>query len=124
MRATAAMALLGIDTSGLASYRDDLVRDPGFTAVRDRVRVRRGEGKRNTRASLTLRLHDGRSGETTHDSGVPAADLMGQGVKLRAKFDALAGEAVGPERARSIADAIDGLDASASARDLVDLLAG
>ncbi len=124
LRATAAMALLGIDTSGLASYRDDLVRDPEFTAVRDCVRVRGGEGKRNTRASVTLWLRDGRREETTYDSGVPAKDLAHQGAKLRAKFDALAGEAVGAGRARSIAETIEALEAARSVRGLVELLAG
>ncbi len=123
LRATTAMALLGVDTSGLASYRDELVRDVEFCAVRDRVQVHSGEGKRNTRASVTLHLRDGRSAENTYDSGVPAADLEAQGVKLRAKFDALAVEAVGEERAAAIADAIGDLESAASARELVALLA-
>ncbi len=122
LRATAAMALLGIDTSGLASYRDELVRDPEFCAVRDRVRVRRGEGTRTTVSTVTLRLADGRSESCTYDAGVPADDLDRQGDKLRAKFDALAGEAVGEQRASAIATAIAELDAAESLDALVGLL--
>ncbi len=124
LRATSAMALLGIPTSRLASYRDDLVRDPEFTGVRDRITVCAGEHKSNTLAIVRLRTRDGRVADTTADSGVPAEDLAGQEEKLRAKFDALAADAVGDARAEAIADAALNLESAPVAATLIEALRG
>ena len=106
LRGTVTMALLDIDTGDLGSYREELVREPRFVAVRDRIRVVPGLDRCPTRSTVTAILDDGRKEQQSWDTGVPAADLDTQGQRLRAKFDALAGPILGVERAGALASAI------------------
>ncbi len=97
LRACAAFALLGIDTSGLVTW--DRATDAQVIAVRDRVQVNLVPGMTLSDSVVTLRVADGREFERAFDCGVPPADKAEQSQRIAAKFMALASPVVGDERA-------------------------
>jgi 2-methylcitrate dehydratase PrpD len=117
LRQTVAMALAGVDTASLGAYSAENARDPGLVRLRDRVRFDWQQNWPQTLCELELELVDGRRLRARHDAGIPAADIVEQGKRLAAKFDALVGPVLGMPRARELREAIAGLDgASAIAR--------
>ncbi len=122
LRATVAMALAGIDTSDLGSYRDDLVQGAAFVALRDRIRVEAREDRQSMRATVAVSTTDGRHEELSFDTAIPAEDLDAQEARLRAKFDALAIPVLGELRAKALADAIGSLETTSSMASFGSLL--
>jgi 2-methylcitrate dehydratase PrpD len=88
LRATTAMALLGDDTSDLASFSDTRVTDPTVVSLRNRVRVTPVEKTSQTYATVIVKS-GGKSFEASADSGEPAANLSAQRANLLRKFMAL-----------------------------------
>ncbi len=84
---TAAMAILSVNTSTLASYTDEITKLDGIVALRGRIEVcPRKEAKTfATDATVRVKLHDGRLLERHHDVGVPERDIGKQWQKLEAK---------------------------------------
>ncbi len=119
LRATAAFALLGLDTSGLQAW--GRVVDPDVVAVRDRVMVELVPGRGLSDAEVCLRLRDGTALRRVHDSGVPLADKQAQSRRVREKFLALSEPVVGPGRAQALADALAEVDAPGSIAAMVRL---
>ncbi len=101
LRATAALALLGDDTSALATYSDAKMREPAVVAVRDLVRVIADPMLLPTQARISVETHRGRF-EATADTGVPAADLTAQRTRLEAKFFTLSAPVIGAQRAEAL----------------------
>jgi 2-methylcitrate dehydratase PrpD len=104
LRAATALALLGEDTSALATYSDAKMAEPRLVALRDRVRVIPTEGIGPMQARVRIES-DGQHAEAETDIGVPAADLDAQGDRLRRKFLTLAAPVLGEGRALELADA-------------------
>jgi 2-methylcitrate dehydratase PrpD len=104
LRATTALALLGRDTAGLATYSDATMRDPALVRLRDRVRIVTDPSLPTTSAKVDVAAADGRFSAVA-DTGRPAADLSAQRARLREKFDALATPALGASRAAELAEA-------------------
>jgi 2-methylcitrate dehydratase PrpD len=104
LRATTALALLGEDTSDLATYSDAKMAESRLVALRDRVRVIPTEGIGPMQARVRIET-DGQHGEAETDTGVPAVDLDAQGDRLRRKFLTLASPVLGASRATELADA-------------------
>lgn len=123
LRATAAMALLGIDTARLESYADETMRDPRLVALRDRVEVTAARGLAEAESRIVVRA-GGRTLERTVDTGIPAADLERQGARLAAKFHALADPLVGRARADEIEARVARLEDERTVADLAALCAG
>ncbi|MFL5822089.1 MAG: MmgE/PrpD family protein [Solirubrobacteraceae bacterium] len=121
LRAVTAMALLGDDMSDPGAYCDERMAAPELVALRDRIRVVPG-GTSPTAGSVRVRTVDGRALTASADTSIPAADLAGQGERLRAKFMALAGPVVGQERAEAIPAIIARLDELERVSDLTRLL--
>jgi len=103
LRATTALALLGDDTSDLATYSDAKMREPRLIALRDRVRVVPTEESTPTQARVVVETQ-GRHAEASADTGIPAADLALQSDKLRRKFLALATPVIGVAAANRLSD--------------------
>jgi 2-methylcitrate dehydratase PrpD len=100
LRLTVAMALAGRDTSGIATYTDELTREPGLIRLRDLATIEFVDGYPQAKADIAVTLDDGRSFKATHDAGLPDADLSRQGRKLEQKFDAMVKPLLGARSAR------------------------
>jgi 2-methylcitrate dehydratase PrpD len=119
LRATAAFALLGLDTSGLQAWGRAV--DPDVVAVRDRVWVELVPERSLSDAEVRMRLHDGTELRRFHDCGIPLADKLAQSRRVREKFLALSAPVVGPERAQALADRLAKVGALDSVAPLLQL---
>jgi 2-methylcitrate dehydratase PrpD len=120
LRATTALALLGVDTANLGTYSDARMAEPALVGLRDRVRVGTDDRLPTTRARVAI-LRQGRRMEAEADTGTPAPDLAEQRRRLRAKFDALAVPVLGEEGAADLGDAALSVDRLPSSAALVAL---
>jgi 2-methylcitrate dehydratase PrpD len=100
LRATAAFAMLGIDTSGLEVW--GRVTDSSVAAMLGRVRVELVPGRGLSDSSVTVVYGDAQRAALTYDCGEPIADKAAQSAKVAAKFRAIAGPAIGDTRAEQI----------------------
>ena len=124
LRLTTAMGIAGVDTSRLSSYSEEVAADPVLVGLRDKVALDFRTGLPSTFTEIDLLLRDGRRFSARHDSGIPATDVAGQGVRLEAKFASLVDPVLGVETtARIIAD-VGRLDALADVRGLLRMCAG
>lgn len=104
-RLSAAMALSGVDTAALESWRDDLCARADLVALRERVRVRADETLADTAARVRVEATDGRVLEAAHDlADLPP--LAEREARVGAKTAALIGEA----RAAAVRAALDAPD--------------
>jgi 2-methylcitrate dehydratase PrpD len=102
LRFMAAAALRGLDTAGLDTYSETVCADAAQVAMRDRVAVElasEGWPQHTLKAEVMVETTDGQRLEAAHDASIPETDLAAQGVRLDAKFDALAGGVLGAARA-------------------------
>jgi len=119
LRATAAMALLGIDTADPASFDDSTMAAPALIALRDRVRVVPVEALPPTRAQVVVELRGERL-EAAADTGLPAPDLRLQRERLLRKFRALALPVLGAPRSARLAELALGADELATSSPLLE----
>ena len=120
LRATTALALLGVDTAELGTYTDARMADASLVALRDRVRVATEPGLASTRARITV-LCGARRLEAEADTGTPAPDLTLQRRRLRRKFDALVTPVLGAHQTTQLAQAALTIDDSPAAAALLAL---
>jgi 2-methylcitrate dehydratase PrpD len=120
LRATAAMALLGDDTSDPASFSDARMSDPALVAMRDRVTFVPTPGLSTTRATVVVRT-DGRELSAEADTGTPEPDLARQSKRLHAKFIALTSPVLGASGAAALAAALERIDEAPSMREIIEL---
>lgn len=104
LRATTALALLGDDTSDLATFSDVRVTDRTVVTLRDRVRVTPVEKTPQTYATVIVKS-GGRTFEAAADSGEPTANLAAQRENLVRKFIALTSPILSRGRADTLAEA-------------------
>jgi 2-methylcitrate dehydratase PrpD len=105
LRAAAAFAWLGIDTSSLHTW--GRVTDPEVVGVRDRVEVELVPGMGLSEAVVRIRMPDGQDVQCEHDCGVPPADKAEQSARVDAKFLALVGDVLGPPAAHAMLAELD-----------------
>jgi 2-methylcitrate dehydratase PrpD len=110
LRQTVAMALAGTDTASLGGYSVATATDPVLVSLRERVRLNFRGDCPEAAAELSVTLRDGRVLWAQYDAGIPNSDIINQGSRLAAKFDALAQPVLGDARARELRQAIDTLD--------------
>jgi 2-methylcitrate dehydratase PrpD len=123
LRQTVAMALAGVDTASLGAYSRATATDPALVALREKVVLDFQENWPQAAAEIEVALNDGRVLRTTHDAGIPSADIAAQGERLAAKFDALAEPVLGTARARELRRAIDRLDTLSDSGEIARLAA-
>jgi 2-methylcitrate dehydratase PrpD len=123
LRQTVAMALVGVDTASLRAYSVERAHDPVLIGLRERVSFDWQDSWPQTLSELDLDLVDGRRLTARHDAGIPAADLVEQGSRLAAKFDALVEPVLGASRTREMRQMVAGLDDLGDWGDLVRLAA-
>ena len=120
LRATTAMALLGDDTTNPSTFNDVRINESDLQDVLHRVRVVTDDALAGTQSHVELVLAGGGRLDGRFDSGIPATDLAAQGRKLRAKFDALAGPVLGPDRADALAERVAKIRALTNVHELCD----
>ncbi|ANN67066.1 MmgE/PrpD family protein [Bordetella bronchialis] len=113
LRATAAFAMLGIDTGSLGSWAR--VTEPAVADMLARVRVSLVPGMGLSDSRVTLVARSGQAFNMDFDCGEPMADKAAQSSRVAGKFRAVAGESLGQERAARI------LGAAASLEDQDDI---
>lgn len=123
LRLTVAMALSGRDTSGIATYTDELTRDPELVRLRDLATIEFVDGLPEAKAEVAIAVAGGSRYEAVHDAGRPEADLRLQGQKLERKFDALLVPIMG-ERAGPLRDALTGFGGALPVTDITRLAGG
>jgi 2-methylcitrate dehydratase PrpD len=98
LRLTAAMALSNLDTASIALFDDDITRDAGLVAFRDKVHVHPHE---TTRPETVVRIEtsDGQTFEAATNVAIPQRDLPLQWQKLTDKFLTLASPVLGEKAA-------------------------
>jgi 2-methylcitrate dehydratase PrpD len=124
LRQTVAMALAGVDTASLGAYSAENAHDPALMGLRARIEIDWQDSWPQTLSELEIELTDGRRVTARHDAGIPAADIVDQGRRLAAKFDALVEPLHGAPRTRELRGTIAGLDHLRDAAELAKLAAG
>ena len=117
LRFTAAAALLGRDTSDLATYSEAVCADPALVAMRNKTSVdlvQSGWPQHSLQAEVIITTIDGRRFEAGCDAAIPETDLHMQGDRLDAKFNRLAGSALGAARAATLKDLLNRLESVAA----------
>ncbi|ANK82968.1 MAG: hypothetical protein TEF_20785 [Rhizobiales bacterium NRL2] len=123
LRMTAAFALAGIDTAGMASYTEANATDAGLNAIREKVDVDLVSGVPSTWSEIVIETRDGRRLSVEHDSGIPADDVAAQGERIAHKFDMLAEPVIGGNRAGALKAAVMAIEDQPSVADLMQLAA-
>ena len=114
------MSLLGLDTSDLKTFSDEVVARADLVALRDRIEIRTDSSLTSTQARVHLRVsgHDARAAA---DSGSPAEDLAAQRDMLVRKFDALVEPVLGAGRTAELRAAALEVDSLERASTLLEL---
>jgi 2-methylcitrate dehydratase PrpD len=120
LRATTAMALLGEDTSDLATFSDARVTAPKVVSLRDRVNIVAAGKTRQTQATVRVKSN-GKTFEAQSDSGKPATDFALQRENLVRKFIGLAAPILGRDGAETCANAALNAENVSSAAELIRL---
>lgn len=115
LRAAAAFALLGMDTSRLDTW--DRVTEDAVQATLERVRVELVPGMGLSESVVALRMADGRSFERAASVGSPMVDKAEQSRRVDRKFLAIVSPLIGYDRSSRILDRLTAMtdDASSSA---------
>ena len=118
LRATTAIALLGDDTADPSTFNDRRIGEHDLQDLLHAVTIVTDESLASTQSHVRVALAGGATLDRTCDTGIPATDLTAQGVKLRAKFDALTASVIG-DSSIALAGRIANLRHLPSARVLV-----
>lgn len=95
LRANAALAWLGFDTSDPETYADEVIGRGDVQSFLQRVRVETDAQVSVMQTSVTCVDHDQNLHEASWDTGIPCKDLSLQEHRLRAKFQRLSAPIVG-----------------------------
>lgn len=99
LRATVAMALLGVDTTDMRVFTDAQMKEPTLLKVRDIVSVVPSQEVTGTQSKVVAELAGGDFLYATMDTGIPATNYELQWDRLTGKFIGLAAPVIGEERA-------------------------
>ena len=120
LRATAAMALLGDDTTDIAAYARQRITRPEAIQLRDRVQVQGREDLAGLTSVASIELADGRRLTVSNDVCRPCGDLALQGDVLTKKFQSLAGPVIGEASAEEVRRLVLSADRLESVRPLLE----
>ena len=95
LRANAALAWLGMDTSDPETYVDEVICRDDVQSALQRVIVETSTQMSGMQTSVTCVDHDQKTHEAGWDSSIPCKDLNLQENRLRRKFDRLSAPIVG-----------------------------
>lgn len=121
LRATAAMALRGDDTSDPALFTDEFVSSDEIVSLRDRVEVVPSDKVAGTQARVNVTRTNGTTVSETVDVGRPAEDVDRQWNRITEKFVRLAAPVIGEDKAWRLHKQVELLDDAGDPRELLDL---
>lgn len=101
LRHLAAAAALGIDTSAIESFSDDLVTDLRVLQLRQRVEIA-DDGQPSGGTRVEVHLADGRHLESAHDIHHPATNLVRQRQRIEEKATTLARSVIGQSQTKQL----------------------
>jgi 2-methylcitrate dehydratase PrpD len=101
LRFTTAMALNGLDTSGVATYTDEITRAPSLVKLRDKATVV-AYPEPHLESRLSVTMQDGKTHSREANVWLPLRDLGLQWQKLETKFRALVDPILGADTAQQI----------------------
>jgi 2-methylcitrate dehydratase PrpD len=119
LRATAAFAMLGIDTGSLSTWAR--VADPAVAAMLARVNVKLVPGMNLSSSTVTVLHGAGETAAMTYDCGEPIEDKAVQSEKVFAKFRAIARPALGDAGVRDALSMMKAFDQQADIAGLMRL---
>ncbi|HTK00012.1 MAG TPA: MmgE/PrpD family protein [Bordetella sp.] len=117
LRATAAFAMLGIDTSSLETWGQ--ITDPSVAAMLGRVAVKLVPGMSLSDSIVTLVPRDGAPVTLTYDCGEPIADKAAQSARVFSKFQAISARTLGDARVERILSVLDSFEHGQDVRELM-----
>ncbi len=91
LRGTAAMTLLGIDTSDSLSFDNETINRQDLQSLLSRITIETDNKLGQMQARVTLVTKNQEASETFFDAGIPAQDLAAQSGRLKQKFTHLVG---------------------------------
>ena len=118
LRASAAFALLGIDTSALESW--GRVTEPEVVSVLNRVEVELVPGMTLSDSVVTVHLRDGHKLRREFDCGSPMREKAAQSERVSAKFTAIASPVIGIDPCKRVLSLLDGLEGEPNLGKLMD----
>ena len=121
LRAAAAFALAGVDTSRPAAFSNANANSPPLKAIRDKVAVELTPDLALTESEMEIDVDGGEMLREQHDSGMPMEDCEAQGRRVASKFQSLVAPILGSDRSRSIAARVSGLELLSDLGDLMRL---
>lgn len=113
LRFTAAMIMHGLNTAAISAFNDQIVRDSGLNASRDKVRVEAHQSASRD-AHIGIKLKNGNCYETDWNVAIPEKNLEVQWQKLVSKFRSLSSPVIGEQKTNLIVATIDHLEVEAS----------
>lgn len=119
LRGTQALVVHGADTAAVSTFEDDPINQDDVQSFIPRVVIETDEALHTMETKVAVRTAGGLV-TAARDVSRPAADLVAQGAKLRAKFDALAAPVLGAQGAATLGDRLARLG---EVDDIGDLLA-
>jgi 2-methylcitrate dehydratase PrpD len=122
LRAMAAYALAGIETSRPDVFSDANANAEGLVALRQKVSVELTPNLRLTQTQMEVLFTDGSILLSEYDSGTSIADAHVRHGRVANKFQALSSPIVGSERSGALRATVDRLEGLASMRELTGLL--
>ncbi len=111
LRLSAALGLLGRDTSRLSAYSDGAVSAAEVIAVRDRVTVAFSADLGMMESIMEVETIEGERVTTRYDAGCPETDRQAQARRVEAKFQSLVEPVLGAAGTVRLKDSILELDA-------------
>ncbi len=121
VRATVAFVLAGLDTAGINSYSDELVRSERVRNFIERIQVDWVEQPSDMGTEVTIEFDGQVRGQGRFDPGVAERDLDRQQRRVEEKFLALTTPEFGLKRARDLLEMLNRLDSLASLDPLIEL---
>lgn len=121
LRATAALALLGLDTASIDTFSDQMAGNADVVAMRDKVRVDLQSGMEANHSIVDLKLQDGSNLSASYNVGIPEADLALLRQRLETKFRQLVAPVLGSDAASRLLDLTNRIETLGSVRELTAL---
>jgi 2-methylcitrate dehydratase PrpD len=121
LRATAAFALAGIETSRPDVFSDENAASQPLNAIREKVTVELTSDLALAESEMEIEFDNGQMLRARHDSGIPMKDRAAQGRRVAEKFHALVGPVLGSDRSRLIEARVERFEELPHLRDLIRL---
>ncbi len=121
VRATIAFVLAGLDTAGIHSYSDELVRSATVRNFIERIQVDWVDQASDMLTEVTIDFDGQPRAQGRFDPGIAERDLDRQQNRIEAKFRALTTPEIGTARAEALLVALNRLDEVASIDEVIEL---